>query len=1293
MRCFGWERFECNRRGANASCIRVRRGETLEGGEALFRSTSRHAAVLCRSIVLATAAGFCLAILVPAISQAATRYTHANSFGSLSELGQPQRIAVEQETGRLFVVDRAGARVRIYEPQPDGDLLHIGDLDQGVLVSGDLDSPSGIAIDQESKEVYVAKTGGTPAGGALLRFTRTSVDPVGYTHDASFISPTGPNWGAVVGTSINLRGGVAIARNASAQPLIFVADPGPSQNRIAVYDHAGSPAGVFPGALPFLPPSSTFTCAGCPGGPFGEIADIASNDDEAVYVADIKDDVRRLTRISRSASGRFDQVKTWDTGLTGTTLRVAVDQATGEILVADDFSYVQIESPDDDEAYFSSGPIPLPSPPQSNSAVFTTGIAVKAGGEDAGGRLYVSNARFGFVPGQFFVVISAGLQVYEADGVLAGKPLPSNIEVDEVGADEAVVSGTVQPNDESSATFRFEYVPCTAVDACAPWPPAPPSGPALQGPIQLEGGQHEVPYPVTANLAGLEPNSRYKVRLVAVNSVALSGVASEAISFVTDPAAPTVETLSAESLTDRRATLVGSVDTRNSEVEYSFVLSSEGGEIELPAEPGLLAASSGSSTVTAEALNLLPATEYEYRIKANVKGNDQLASQGETVTFETRASEETALPVRHYELVSPLRTNGRLAMPIGVSLDGDRVIWTSGSPHADSEVSFQDHRVAVRSAAGAWKATDYRAGGPLNPYITFLGEPGAARFNRTLTYAAYSGSRVEEGAANVDIYLRNVDNGEIAWVSKPEDVNLAVGGLARNNPWFLADDGSLVVFQAGSKLLPSDQSIKDTLYRWDQGEVSQVAFRPSQNALPAEQRLGPEEGSILGSGTEGRGSTTSRAVANDGRRIAFTILDSNGHLNELYVNNDGQVIEVASSGAVYQGADEEMDLVYYTRGGDLFAFEVEGDGGSQKVHPDIAGGAGVIGALAVSRHGDRVYFAATKDVTDDGVSDDVSPAGLYLAERDGNGSFELRYIGAYDSANAASNDDFGLPSPAREFGADLDGDILVFRSRKNLVPGRDTGDFPGVYAYEYEADRLYCISCPEDGSPQVHWAGVQPGDLVGTNSRAGGALSYQNETPVLVAENGSIAFVSKDQLVRDDVNQSVDTYEWRGGSVGLVSSGISSISENYGGISLDGGTIAFWSREPLVDGLPEVVRRTYAARFGPPPEDDDVVESGCVGVECRTVMQAPPRLSRQGVAGEAKERSSIGRRNCRPLARKVRLRARKAKTARRALRRMRSRQVARGRVTAKRRQLRLEGRKLRYDVKRLRACKGASRGK
>src|SRR5690606_28560857 len=126
--------------------------------------------------------------------------------------------------------------------------------------------------------------------------------PVEYTHDTSFVSPTGPNWGTLDGTAtIKLRGGLAIARNASSQPLIFVADPGPSQNRVAAYDHAGSPAPVFPGALPFLPPSQAYTCAECPGGPFGEIADIASNDDDAVYVTDIKDGARRLTRISRSA--------------------------------------------------------------------------------------------------------------------------------------------------------------------------------------------------------------------------------------------------------------------------------------------------------------------------------------------------------------------------------------------------------------------------------------------------------------------------------------------------------------------------------------------------------------------------------------------------------------------------------------------------------------------------------------------------------------------------------------------------------------------------------------------------------------------------------------------------------------------------------------------------------------------------------------------------------------------------------------------------------------------------------
>lgn len=58
-----------------------------------------------------------LSLLIASPADAATRYAHVGSFGSLADFNPPQRMAVHQASGKLFVVDRGGNRIRVIPPR------------------------------------------------------------------------------------------------------------------------------------------------------------------------------------------------------------------------------------------------------------------------------------------------------------------------------------------------------------------------------------------------------------------------------------------------------------------------------------------------------------------------------------------------------------------------------------------------------------------------------------------------------------------------------------------------------------------------------------------------------------------------------------------------------------------------------------------------------------------------------------------------------------------------------------------------------------------------------------------------------------------------------------------------------------------------------------------------------------------------------------------------------------------------------------------------------------------------
>lgn len=1147
-------------------------------------------------------------VLVSSASSA-VRYDYLGPYGSTSEISSPQRMVVHQASGLLYVADRAGNRVRIYESSEDHLLEHVADLTSADRADpGDnLIEPSTLAIDQQTGDLYVAKTG---APSELIRFLPADpADPRDFVEDATFTSPAGVVW-AQAGTNINrsnVRGGLAVVHDAADQPLILVADPGVDQVR--AFGPTGAPALIFPGL--FVNSAST-NCSSCSGGLFSDLVDLASGPDGGVYAIDATGPVRLIRLAPTGTIYSFD--REWEAEIENDSPRsprVTVDQVKNEIFVADRTRFVQLASPGDDDFVFVSDQVPSP---EGGQFYERGGLAV-LGTDDpaADGRLYLSASEypvFGASP------TAAAVQVYGSAGLLVDPPQATlgALSDEDVEADAVHLRGSVTPF-EAGAVWRFEHRLCDR-EGCQPWPNHDAGEPAWQGP--LVGDDYSQPIPVQFSLSGLTPNSKYEVRLRARNSRA--SVLSDAVTEVnTKRAAPLVSVLPAASVSAWRATLAAEVDPRNAAAEYQFeLLDADGTARKLPASPAQLSASAGSTVVTAEALSLEPETDYSFTLRANSAEEPSLATGAGPVQFTTLPARASELPERGFELISPANAKARITVPVMLSPDGERAWFRSWIPLPDSKNGGFDHRVSQRAADGSWTVSPHSAVGP----AVYWGNLGYAVpiLNSRLTASLYVGNGDHDPNDKneaQDAYLRDLDDDDVTWLSR-DQVLPSESGPDVTQELFVSDDGKQALFTSRRRLLSTDMSVNPTLYEWKDGVLRQVAFRPGATA-------GPSEGSTLGSGqgdSAGTYGELHNAVSRDGGRIAFSLTAGGGGTpTGLYIRESGErTIEVATGGAVYWGADRDMETVFYVLNGDLYAFDVESKQ-SVLVHPPVVGGAGVYRALHISDDGRRVYFVSTKDVLNTGV--ETEPYALWVADRATDSSaFEVRYISSVDPGY---NSVWNRSVSSRHYGADPEGEVLAFLSRTDVVPGRNGGGYPQVYVYRHSDNALYCASCPSDGSPASNPGALQPVSVPGiVESARTTGYSPATAPPRVVAEDGTVIFATPLHLGAGDLDSNMDIYEWRGGEVSLVSSGLTGSPDILGGISSDGKTVLFGSKADLVQGLDEQsVFRVYVARVGSSTTSHDVSEANCRGQACRKVEGSPPPLTRQSNVERDQAKSRI----------------------------------------------------------------------
>jgi hypothetical protein len=297
------------------------------------------------------------------------------------------------------------------------------------------------------------------------------------------------------------------------------------------------------------------------------------------------------------------------------------------------------------------------------------------------------------------------------------------------------------------------------------------------------------------------------------------------------------------------------------------------------------------------------------------------------------------------------------------------------------------------------------------------------------------------------------------------------------------------------------------------------------------------------------------AMSENGSRVYFT-LPEDGRIH-LYEAGAGTrlVPETIGGGAAFQAASADGSLAYFTRGGTLFRYAA-----ATGTSAPIA--SGVIGVLAVSQDGSRVYYQ-------DG-------SGLWAWHGGG-----VQQIAAGAGATVPSDYPPALAT-ARLSG---DGTVLAFLSAAPIGGYDNTDAATGLadteaYLYDAEIGSLVCASCnPTGGLP--NGSASMPGALVN-----GSTTAYRPRA--LSADGRRLFFETADALVKGDTNSALDVYQWESageGSCAEVPGCLAPISapQREGGrfldASADGADAFFLTGDSLVGGDPGSID-AYDARVG-----------------------------------------------------------------------------------------------------------------
>ena len=1023
-----------------------------------------------------------------------------------------------------------------------------------------LQSRSGVALNQESGEVYVADTGNS----RIAKFTAAGVA------DGNLATVAEPTFIAVDNSGGSSKGDVYVVNAAD--------------NSITKLDALG------------LPVSGWGTAGHLAG--LGEIAGIAVDSSGDLWAYNTESIMRKLS----GSTGA--QLTEWNSGRGVKPVGIAVDSAENVYMVAGigatQFSPAgsQIKT-----IFGPSGEVGALMGAESGEEVYLWGSGPN--GERRIERLTSSEQLVeSFPTGQSSEV--GGLttrtstdEVFAADhaadqiSVFAFENVePPTVTIDlpdTVTARTAHFAGHISPNAPSGnppsydVTWRFECKP-----ECR----------GMEGQISADSSEHLV----EGTAKGLSPHTHYEVALVAENAGGFAE--TETLGFTTLPAEPFAEPGFARSVTDTEATLNATIVPNGDPTTYHFdFVPKDAYEVEgfassqtrSTAEEGPLSADNDAHAVSVRLTGLETNTAYVYRVVAkNSVGSAFWPTQveegeGLVPSFVTQVlppAPETDCPnqifrefagaslpdCRAYEQVSP-RDKAGLDVEgfqdlLATSPDGSRVSFYSGAGNGipASGGAHQDFTTLLSSRQGeSWSTQRLLPPEQLGTKAGFLGASQDLRYALVETSQRGAPRPYQNGLAVLD--TTNSQATQIVPFANqggsPEETQYGYDGISA--------DGSQIFFETMNQLTTNAAPERDNLYMWDRasGEVSLVGVLPgAAEEAPANGSYGGayswfiEPSTDRGGGLLGLYVEAVHAISSDGDQAYFTasqtgqlylrrgltgatpatvrVSKANDGVEDPWVEEIGEEYPAAFQEATPDGSrafflssqklTADATTGEFDEGRDLYRYDTETEA-LVDITPDSNSedfnGAEVRGLLGASADGSSGYFVARGVLAEGG---EVGSNNLYRFSEEGGGftiTFVARLSGEGDTRNwSPQSNQVGYITPenglAKTSRVTPNGEALLFSSGRSLTGFNNVGCLESpcreIYLYSAAAESLNCLSCNPSGEKPVGDAQISTeafnGNLIPTTVTASRLVRSMS------ADGSRVFFLSPDSLAAADTNGS-----------------------------------------------------------------------------------------------------------------------------------------------------------------------------
>jgi hypothetical protein len=706
-----------------------------------------------------------------------------------------------------------------------------------------------------------------------------------------------------------------------------------------------------------------------------------------------------------------------------------------------------------------------------------------------------------------------------------------------------------------------------------------------------------------------------------------------------------VSTGAPSSVTETSATLNGAVNPGGVQVTAcQFEYGTEEGVFPYTAACSLAPGDGESSvSVSANLTGLTAGVAYYFRLAATNANAVAFGREGVFRFSELSIAGPPGLPDgRRYELVSPPNKHGSEAgglnngihpfMVAGVG--GDEVAFNTTGPIGKTPTGYTEFSIARRSADG-WKSHGALPRGRGTQELFYTNPQHGIGFSAEMTATVFGANDVfvpeqEVASPTPNLYVYG-ENEQVQWLGKPTSVEpLKFNGESRSSEHLAgaSPDFNTIYFAFTGALVPADEEPNPELgdishaegggygfYEWHEGKLEAAGVLPDGHLDPY--------GAVPAATLAGAAETYDNQVSEDGLKAFFVSPDPaarSGRPSELYVREtaangtqttalvsrdllppevDGQPADAPT------GISEGEDRFYASPDGSHAFFQ-----SSDRLTADAPSAEDVVREYE--------FDTATNTLTYlPGVADlSYTPCAfcepprieIFRSSRDGS-SFAFAREGKLELWNEGTVTTIGALQGAsvKLTRASASGSVYVFQTSAPFSGfgfNNGEGSDEEIYRYEVAKHTLSCLSCPPSGTTPSGNAELShdfPGD--------GNSFALLTGNRGISDDGGRVFFDTPDALVPQDTNGVRDAYEWEGGVLYLISTGVSTEPSYFGDNSPNGNDVFFSTTEGLAPGDADEGYDVYDARVPRPGDQLPPSAVPCEGAVCQGPPSVPQLLS------------------------------------------------------------------------------------